>query len=73
MLHKAVKVRLYPTPEQQVLLSQHFGCARWWWNHALNKSIETYKETGKSLGQSALNAFLPSTARRLTPYSLNRC
>ncbi|HAG85112.1 MAG TPA: transposase, partial [Cyanobacteria bacterium UBA12227] len=59
MLHKAAKVRIYPTPEQQVLLSQHFGCARWWWNYALNKSIETYKETGKSLGQSALNAFLP--------------
>jgi putative transposase len=59
MLHKAVKVRLYPIPEQQALLSQHFGCARWWWNYALNKSVETYKETGKSLGQSALNAFLP--------------
>ncbi|MBW4620395.1 MAG: transposase [Cyanosarcina radialis HA8281-LM2] len=59
MLHKAIKVRLYPTLEQQQLLAQHFGCARWWWNYALNKSIETYKETGKSLGQSALNAFLP--------------
>ena len=59
MLHKAVKIRLYPTPDQQVLLAQHFGCARWWWNYALNKSIETYKETGKGLGQSALNAFLP--------------
>jgi putative transposase len=59
MLCRAVKVRLYPTSEQQVILSQHFGCARWWWNSALNKSIETYKETGKSLGQSALNAFLP--------------
>src|ERR687886_2235203 len=59
MLHKAVKVRLYPTLEQQILLSQHFGCARWWWNFALNKSIETYKETGKGLNQSALNALLP--------------
>jgi putative transposase len=59
MLHTAIKVRLYPTLEQQILLSGHFGCARWWWNYALNKSIETYKETGKSLNQSALNAFLP--------------
>lgn len=59
MLHKAVKVRLYPTLEQRTLLAQHFGCSRWWWNYALNKSIETYKETGKSLGQSALNTFLP--------------
>jgi putative transposase len=59
VLHRAVKVRLYPTPEQEVLLAQHFGCARWWWNFALNKSIETYRETGKGLGRSALNALLP--------------
>ena len=60
MLHKAVQVRLYPTKEQQTLLARTFGCARWWWNYALNKSIEAYKETGKGLGRSALNAFLPT-------------
>ena len=32
----------------------------WWYNYALNKSIETYKETGKGLSRSALNALLPS-------------
>ena len=73
MLHKAVKVRLYPTPEQQVLLSQHFGCARWWWNYALYKSIETYKETGKSLGQSALNAFLPKLKKSVETIWLSEC
>ncbi len=73
MLHKAVKVRLYPTPEQQVMLSQHFGCARWWWNYALNKSIETYKETGKSLGQSALNAFLPKLKKAPSTLWLSEC
>ncbi|MHC5772068.1 MAG: RNA-guided endonuclease InsQ/TnpB family protein, partial [Nostoc sp.] len=41
-------------------LAQTFGCARWWWNYALNKSIETYKETGKGLSRVALNAFLPT-------------
>ena len=56
MLHKAVQIRLYPTPEQQILLAQTFGCARWWWNYALNKIVEVYKETGKGLRQSALNA-----------------
>lgn len=73
MVHKAVKVRLYPTLEQQVLLSQHFGCARWWWNYALNKSIETYKETGKSLGQSALNAFLPKLKKAEETIWLSEC
>ncbi len=60
MLHKTVQVRLYPDLEQQILLAQTFGSARWWWNYALNKSIETYKETGKGLGRSALNALLPA-------------
>lgn len=73
MLHKAVKVRLYPTLDQQVLLSQHFGCARWWWNYALNKSIETYKETGSSLGQSALNAFLPKLKKAEETIWLSEC
>ncbi|MHC5933578.1 RNA-guided endonuclease InsQ/TnpB family protein [Nostoc sp.] len=59
MLHKVVQVRLYPSQEQQTQLAQTFGCARWWWNYALNKSIETYKETGKGLSRVALNAFLP--------------
>jgi putative transposase len=59
VLHKAVKVRIYPTQEQEMLLTQHFGCARWWWNYGLNKSIETYRETGKGLSQSALNSLLP--------------
>ena len=60
MLHKVVQVRLYPSFEQQIQLAQAFGCARWWWNYALNKSIETYKETGKGLSRAALNAFLPA-------------
>ncbi|MEG3918514.1 RNA-guided endonuclease TnpB family protein [Microcoleus sp. T3_A4] len=59
MLHKAVQVRLYPSQQQQTLLAQAFGCSRWWWNYALKISIETYKETGKGLGQVALNSLLP--------------
>ncbi|MFB2977725.1 helix-turn-helix domain-containing protein [Microseira sp. BLCC-F43] len=58
MLHKVVKVSLYPTPEQQVLLAQSLGCDLWWWNYALSQSIDTYKETGKGWRQSALNALL---------------
>ncbi|MDJ1178467.1 RNA-guided endonuclease TnpB family protein [Roseofilum sp. BLCC_M91] len=72
-MHKALKVRLYPTPEQQILLSQHFGCARWWWNYALNKSIETYRDTGKSLGQSALNALLPKLKKAEETVWLSEC
>jgi len=73
VLHTVVKVRLYPTPEQEVLLAQHFGCARWWWNFALNKSIETYRETGKGLGRSALNALLPKLKKDEETAWLGEC
>jgi putative transposase len=59
VLHQAVQVRIYPTKKQQTQLAQTFGCARWWWNYAMNKSIEADRETGKGLGPSALNALLP--------------
>ena len=73
MLHKAVQVRLYPSKEQETLLAQAFGCARWWWNYALNKSIETYKETGKGLGQVALNALLPKLKKQKDTEWLTEC
>ena len=73
MLHQVVKVPLYPTSEQVVLLAKSFGCARWWWNFALNKSIETYKETGKGLSQSALNALLPQLKKEEETLWLGEC
>ncbi len=73
MLHKVVQVRLYPSQEQQIQLAQTFGCARWWWNYALNKSIETYKETGKGLSRVALNAFLPELKKAEDTMWLSDC
>ena len=60
MIRQAQKIRIYPTDKQKQQLAGAMGCCRWWWNYALNKSIETYKETGKGLSRSALNALLPS-------------
>ncbi|NEO48490.1 MAG: IS200/IS605 family element transposase accessory protein TnpB [Moorea sp. SIO4A3] len=73
MKHKAVKVRIYPTKEQVQILAQHFGCARWWWNYALNHCIETYKETGKGLKQSALNSMLPKLKKEKETEWLKEC
>ncbi|NEO25233.1 RNA-guided endonuclease TnpB family protein, partial [Moorena sp. SIO4A5] len=73
MKHKAVKVRIYPTKEQVMILAQHFGCARWWWNYALNQCIETYKETGKGLKQSALNSMLPKLKKEKETEWLKEC
>ena len=65
MIHFSVKVRLYPSSEQTITLAQHFGCARWWWNYALNKCIETYQETGKGLTRSAMNSMLPKLKKEI--------
>ena len=56
---KAIKVRLYPTPEQGLLLAKSFGCARWYWNFALNACIQHYQETGKSLKLAVYKGMLP--------------
>lgn len=60
MIRQAQKIRIYPTDDQKQQLAGAMGCCRWWWNFALNKSIETYKKTGKSLSRSGLNALLPN-------------
>ncbi len=73
MIHQAVKIRLYPRSEQVVTLAQHFGCARWWWNYALNKCIETYKETGKGLTRSAMNSMLPKLKQEKETEWLREC
>ena len=73
MIHQAVKIRLYPRNEQVVTLAQHFGCARWWWNYALNKCIETYKETGKGLTRSAMNSMLPKLKQEKETEWLREC
>jgi putative transposase len=73
VLHKAVQVRLYPSIEQEIQLAQAFGCARWWWNYALNKSIEVYKETGKGLTRAALNALLPALKNSVDTVWLSDC
>jgi putative transposase len=57
---KAAKVRLYPTAEQGLALAKSFGCARLYWNFALNACIQHYQETGKALKIAAYKGMLPS-------------
>ena len=55
----ATKIRIYPDTQQAEKLAKAFGCARWFWNNSLNETQKFYQETGKGLGQFALNARLP--------------
>jgi len=46
-MNKAIKYRLYPTIEQEIMFSKTFGCCRKVYNLMLNDKIESYKATGK--------------------------
>jgi putative transposase len=63
-MYQSVKSRIYPSDAQAEKLSQFFGCARWWWNRALNETTTTYAETGKGLSRVGLNALLPSLKKQ---------
>ena len=56
---KVVKVRLYPSTQQQQLLEQSFGNCRWLWNYCLNLINQTYKETGKGLSGYDVKKLIP--------------
>jgi putative transposase len=56
---KTVKVRLYPTSEQEHQLAKAFGSVRWFWNYSLNLTNETYLATGKGLNRGQIQALLP--------------
>jgi len=56
---KAYKYRLYPNQNQKILLEKHFGCNRFVYNHFLQRKIEYYKETKKTIGWCKLANELP--------------
>jgi putative transposase len=57
---KAVKVRIYPSVEQQSHLAQAFGCVRFVWNQSLAAMSQTYKETGKGISAFTMKKQIPA-------------
>jgi len=58
-MNRAYKIRLYPTPSQEKLLSKHFGCSRWIYNWGLRQKIDFYQKTKKALSTYSLINQLP--------------
>ena len=56
---KAVKVRIYPSIEQQSHLAQAFGCVRWVWNQSLATMSQTYKDTAKGISAFTMKKQIP--------------
>ena len=60
MRYKAYKYRIYPNREQQKLINKHIGCCRFIYNLCLEKKINAYKTSKKSLSSFELIKLLPS-------------
>jgi len=56
---RVVKVRLYPTSKQKMLLLKTFGSCRFVYNLMLDKKIETYRKDKTSLSTFSLINELP--------------
>jgi len=68
VINKGLKFRLYPTPEQEALLRQHGGNARFLWNSLLALNQIEYKKTGKFIFSSAMQKKLPKMKRESFPF-----
>ena len=51
-IEKAYAFRLYPTEQQEAVISKTIGCARFVYNYFLARRNEHYKETGETMGYS---------------------
>lgn len=47
MANRAIKYRLYPTTEQEIMFAKTFGCCRKVYNLMLSDKIESYQSVGK--------------------------
>ena len=50
--NRAIKYRIYPTPEQEVLFAKTFGCVRFIYNKMLGDKIEYYNQTKEKLNNT---------------------
>jgi len=51
---KAIKVKIYPKKWQKVVLEKHFGCTRFVYNLSLERKVNEYTESKKSISSYQL-------------------
>jgi len=59
IVNKAYKFRIYPTDEQRVFFSKHFGCTRFIYNHLLSIRSNAYKNDGVSISGLECKKLIP--------------
>ena len=62
-IHKALKVRLYPSKEQKAILNKTFGCCRVVYNERLSEHIEYWNLYKDNLDRPKFKGTLPKELR----------
>lgn len=57
-IKRAYRFRFYPTPDQEVILTRTFGCARYVYNHMLRLRSDAWMNEHKGIGYHATSALL---------------
>ena len=57
--YTAIKVRLYPTKEQEALFYKHANCCRFIWNYMLALQIKNYNDVNKYIQEYDMHNLLP--------------
>ncbi|EFH83201.1 putative transposase IS891/IS1136/IS1341 family [Ktedonobacter racemifer DSM 44963] len=68
---RAFKYRVYPTPEQQQILAQTFGCCRFVYNWALRKKTDAYYNDHQRLYYKELSLLLTDLKKQEETHWLN--
>ncbi len=63
-IHKSLKIRLYPTEDQKILLNKTFGCCRLLYNERLREHIDWYN-TNKDLPRDQRSKFKGKLPKQL--------
>lgn len=61
---KGYKFRIYPNPEQKILIAKTFGCRRFVYNKMLEHSIKLEKEGKKLPGRNGYNRLLTNLKKQ---------
>ena len=63
-IKRAYKFRFYPTPEQEQVLAQTFGCARFVYNYMLRVRTDAWFQRSEKVGYHDTSALLTSLSGR---------
>lgn len=65
-MFRAMKIRLLPTAEQEILFKKSAGTARWAYNYFLSENQRVYQETGKIISEGAIRKHINNVLKKTT-------